>query len=86
MKFFFISFFLVFSYFDKIFIYSLYIYKIDDYFFYNLDSRTGIIDFNSNISYINFSNKSSILIENNNRSFLDGDLIIYELKREVKFL
>ena len=84
MKFFFISLFLVFSYFDKIFIYSLYIYKIDDYFFIDLDSRTGIIDFNSNISYINFSNKSSILIENNNRSFLDGDLIIYELKKGVQ--
>ena len=60
MKFFFISLFLVFSYFDKIFIYSLYIYKIDDYFFIDLDSRTGIIDFNSNISYLNFLNEYSI--------------------------
>ena len=79
MKFIFISFFLVLSFFEKIFIYSLNANLFGEYFFCNLDSRTGVIDFNSNISYLNFLNESSINNENN--TFLDGDIIIDNLKK-----
>ena len=65
MKFIFIPFFFVFSYFEKIFIYSLNVYLMGEYFFCSLDSRIGIIDFNSNISYLNFINDSTKLDENN---------------------
>lgn len=80
MKFIFIPFFFVFSYFEKIFIYSLNVYLMGEYFFCSLDSRIGIIDFNSNISYLNFINDSTQLDENNS-TFLDEDLIINNLKK-----
>lgn len=74
MKYFFIPFFLVILCLSTIFTKNLQVQKVGEYFHLIINSTcVGIIDFSSNISYIQFKKDVSVT---NKENFLDGEMVI----------